>query len=222
MSEWRVFVQLLRSPRSDILVLVVTFLLTVLIDLTVALQAGMVLAAFLFMGRMANLAKAGYVTPNLGADNGEDDPDAAAARNHPAGVEIFEVQGAFFFGAASKFKDALSEVDRRPKVLILSLREVPAIDATALRAPKPSATEPRWCCPVPKANRGSCSNGPACSIASGVRTSARKSRRRSNVLASCCRQRPQRHRPVLRRCPAISSNRATAVNPEPVFRTLRG
>ncbi len=134
MSEWRVFVQLLRSPRSDILVLVVTFLLTVLIDLTVALQAGMVLAAFLFMGRMANLAKAGYVTPNLGADNGEDDPNAAAAKNHPAGVEIFEVQGAFFFGAASKFKDALSEVDRRPKVLILSLREVPAIDATALRA----------------------------------------------------------------------------------------
>jgi SulP family sulfate permease len=134
MSEWRVFVQLMRSPRSDILVMVVTFLLTVLIDLTVALQAGMVLAAFLFMNRMANLAKAGYVTPNLSHVHGSDDPEAAAARAHPAGVEIFEVQGAFFFGAASKFKDALSEVQRRPKVLILSLREVPAIDATALRA----------------------------------------------------------------------------------------
>jgi SulP family sulfate permease len=112
----------------------ITFLLTVLIDLTVALQAGMVLVAFLFMNRMASLAKAGYVTPNPDRDDGNDDPDAAAARAHPAGVEIFEVQGAFFFGAASKFKDALSEVHRRPKVLILSLREVPAIDATALRA----------------------------------------------------------------------------------------
>jgi SulP family sulfate permease len=94
----------------------------------------MVLAAFLFMNRMASLAKAGYVTPNPKGDDGNDDPEAAAARAHPAGVEIFEVQGAFFFGAASKFKDALSEVHRRPKVLILSLRDVPAIDATALRA----------------------------------------------------------------------------------------
>jgi len=133
MSEWRTFVRLFRSPRSDVTVMLVTFLLTVLIDLTVALEAGMVLAAFLFMRRMADLSQAGYVTRMLSEDVDPNDPNAIATRAVPAGVEVFEVYGSFFFGAASKFKDALRDVATRPRVLILRLREVLAIDATALQ-----------------------------------------------------------------------------------------
>jgi len=133
MSEWRMFVRLLRSTRSDVLVLVVTFLLTVLIDLTVALEAGMVLAAFLFMGRMANLTQAGYVS-RLDGDVEDAPSDIDASGAIPAGVEVFEIFGPFFFGAASKFKDALLRIEAPPKILVLRLREVPSIDATALRA----------------------------------------------------------------------------------------
>ncbi|TFH20311.1 MAG: sulfate permease [Myxococcales bacterium] len=135
MSEWRVFVHLLRSPRSDILVMTVTFALTVLVDLTVALQAGMVLAALLFMRRMAELSQARYVTRrDSSAVPGEEDPNAIELKDVPDGVEVFEVQGAFFFGATSKFKDAIGLIDRPPRVLVLRLRDVPTIDATALRA----------------------------------------------------------------------------------------
>jgi SulP family sulfate permease len=132
MSELRTFARLFRSPRSDVTVMLVTFLLTVLIDLTVALEAGMVLAAFLFMRRMANLSQAGYVTRMLSEEMDPNDPNAISTRLVPPGVEVFEVYGSFFFGAASKFKDALQDVATRPRVLILRLREVLAIDATAL------------------------------------------------------------------------------------------
>lgn len=131
MSEWRVFVRLFRSPRSDVLVLLTTFLLTVLVDLTIALEAGMVLAAFLFMKRMSDLSQAGYVKKMIGDEEAE---DAAGEIELPHGVEVFEVYGTLFFGAASKFKDAMHRVEKPPAVLILRLREVLAMDATGLRA----------------------------------------------------------------------------------------
>lgn len=135
MSEWRLFVRLFRSPRSDVLVLLATFGLTVLVDLTVALQVGIVLASFLFMRRMALITDAGYVRGMLG--EGEEDARESAkldALEIPPGVEQFKVYGTLFFGAASKFKDALRRVEAPPKVLILRLRDVLAIDATGLRA----------------------------------------------------------------------------------------
>lgn len=135
MSEWRLFVRLFRSPRSDVLVLLTTFGLTVLVDLTVALQVGIVLASFLFMRRMALITDAGYVRGMLG--EGEEDARESAkldALEIPPGVEQFKVYGTLFFGAASKFKDALRRVEAPPKVLILRLRDVLAIDATGLRA----------------------------------------------------------------------------------------
>jgi SulP family sulfate permease len=135
MGDWEVVWRELRGPRSDAVVMAVTFLLTVLIDLTVAVQAGMILAAFLFMRRMAETTK---VTALTGGDDAPDDdptdPNALARREIPAGVEVFEVHGPFFFGAASKFRDTLSEVSRTPKVLIVRLRSVPSIDATGLHA----------------------------------------------------------------------------------------
>jgi sulfate permease, SulP family len=134
MSEWRMFVRLFRSPRSDVLVLLTTFSLTVFVDLVVALQAGIVLASFLFMARVANLSQAGFVTGMLREGEDPADPGAIAKRHVPDGVEVFEVYGSFFFGAASKFRDAIREIERKPRVLVVRLREVLAIDATGLRA----------------------------------------------------------------------------------------
>jgi SulP family sulfate permease len=134
MSEWRVFAHLFRSPRSDVVVLLVTFGLTVLVDLTVAIQTGMVLAAFLFMRRMALISDAGPMRRALREEEDADDPDAMARLDVPHGVEVFEVYGALFFGAASKFKDAVRRVERPPRVLILRMRNVLAVDASGLRA----------------------------------------------------------------------------------------
>ena len=135
MSEWRVFRSELRAPKSDVAVLLVTFLLTVLVDLTVAIQVGMVLAAFLFMRRMAEVTNVRFATREF--EEGEEDPadpNAVRRRRVPAGVEVYEIDGPFFFGAAEKFRDTLMEVARKPKVLIIRMRNVPAIDSTGLRA----------------------------------------------------------------------------------------
>lgn len=132
MSEWRTFRAELRAPRSDVIVLLVTFLLTVLVDLTVAVQAGLVLSAFLFMKRMSEVTNVSAVT-RAWADDEEDDPDALARRAVPPGVQVYEVNGPFFFGAAETFKDAMAETrQKRPQVLIIGMRNVPATDSTGL------------------------------------------------------------------------------------------
>ncbi|MDB4907427.1 MAG: sulfate transporter [Gemmatimonadetes bacterium] len=138
MCEWRTFRAELRSPRSDVVVLLATFFLTVLVDLTVAIEVGMVLAAFLFMRRMADVAEVGPVTHALRAGSGDDDEagdDGAPRRRRiPAWIEVYEVSGPFFFGAAQAFRDTMRQVAGRPRVLILRLRAVPLIDATGIRA----------------------------------------------------------------------------------------
>jgi sulfate permease, SulP family len=134
MSEWRTFRGELRSPGSDVLVLVATFLLTVLVDLTVALQVGMVLAAFLFMRRMAEVTNVSIVTREIQDRADEADPNASARRDVPDGVLVYEVNGPFFFGAADRFRDTLGQVGRQPKVMIVRMRNVPAMDSTGLRA----------------------------------------------------------------------------------------
>jgi SulP family sulfate permease len=136
MSEAHLFVKLLRGPKGDILVLLSTFGLTVLIDLTVAIQVGMVLAAFLFMQRMAEATQVGFITRELqGAEEESvDDPNSLRRRNIPQGVEIFEINGPFFFGAADKFKNALSEIGAPPPVLVLRMRHALTLDSTALQA----------------------------------------------------------------------------------------
>src|SRR5205085_3615005 len=106
MSEWRVFRAELSSPRSDVIVLVSTFVLTVLVDLTVAIEVGMVLAAFLFMRRMASLANVSHVTSDVLDDDGGD--DLVSTPPVPPGVEVYEIIGPFFFGAAETFKDTLA------------------------------------------------------------------------------------------------------------------
>jgi SulP family sulfate permease len=118
------------------MVLVSTFLLTVLVGLPVAIQGGVVMAALLFMRRMAEVTQVGYVTHMLNEDDEEnlDDPLSLSRRKVPAGVEVIEVSGPFFFGAADKFKNAISEVEGKPRILILRMRHVLSLDETALQA----------------------------------------------------------------------------------------
>ena len=135
MAEWRVFKSELSAPKSDAIVMVVTFLLTVLVDLTVGIGVGMVLASFLFMKRMAEVTNVTMVSQEFRDSQPSSDRSGAIyTRQIPRGVEVYEINGPFFFGAAEKFKDTLSEVSRKPKVLIIRMRNVPAIDSTAMHA----------------------------------------------------------------------------------------
>jgi SulP family sulfate permease len=136
MSEWRTFRSELRAPRSDLVVLLTTFLLTVLVDLTVAVEVGLVLAAFLFMRRMAEVTNVSAITREFdeSGDDDERDPNSLRRRSVPAGVEVYEINGPFFFGAAEKFKETMTQLRGRPAVLILRLRNVPAMDSTGLHA----------------------------------------------------------------------------------------
>jgi SulP family sulfate permease len=135
MAEWRVFRSELSAPRSDALVMLVTFLLTVLVDLTTGIGVGMVLASFLFMKRMAEVTNVTVVSEEFqDAPPGVDQSGAIFRRRVPTGVEVYEINGPFFFGAAEKFKDTLAEISKKPKVLIIRMRNVPAIDSTAMHA----------------------------------------------------------------------------------------
>jgi SulP family sulfate permease len=132
MSEIKVFRQLMKSPRSDVIVLLTTFGLTVVFDLTVAIEIGMLLSVILFMQRMAELSNVGMMTGELKDRDEEDDPNAIVTRRVPEGVEVFEISGPFFFGAATKFKDAMHIVEKAPKIRIIRMRKVLSIDATGL------------------------------------------------------------------------------------------
>ncbi len=136
MSEWRTFVSEFRAPKSDVAVLLTTFLLTVLVDLTVAIEVGMVLAAFLFMRRMAEVTNIRVLTHEFAdpVDDFEGDPNAVRRRVIPEGVQVYEITGPFFFGAAEAFKDRVGRIAGKPKVLIVRMRHVPAIDSTGLHA----------------------------------------------------------------------------------------
>lgn len=130
MSEWRAFAAQFRAPAADLVVMLVTFALTVVVDLTVAIQVGMVLAAFLFMKRMAEVTDVRAVTREFGdPDDGE-----GVRRRVPEGVEVYEINGPFFFGAAQTFREQVEPVLGTPRVLILRLRDVPVIDATGIHA----------------------------------------------------------------------------------------
>lgn len=135
MSEWRTFKSLFSAPRGDVAVLLTTFLLTVFIDLTFAIEAGMVLAAFLFMRKIANL------TEVRAMNRGWDDPESEEARTAadsprqplPEGVEIYSIRGSFSFGAANKLLELDQITSKFPKVLVLEMASVLYLDATGIR-----------------------------------------------------------------------------------------
>ena len=132
MSEWRVFRQLLKAPRGDVLVLLSTFVLTVVVDLNVAIQVGMVLSSVLLMLRMAEVTQVRAVRDALDYETAPGDP--ATPVELPPEVAVFEINGTFCFGAARSFTETLQADRRRPRVVILRMRHVLAIDATGLHA----------------------------------------------------------------------------------------
>ncbi len=137
MSEWHSFQLVLRCPRSDVLVLLTTFALTVLVDLTAAIQVGMVLSVFLFIRRVSAVTNINVLTGELGkvdeeGDGRGDTLDAPKRKDLPKGVEVYEINGLFFFGAAYKFREAMRVVNKAPKVRILQMRHVLAMDATGI------------------------------------------------------------------------------------------
>ena len=135
MSEWRTFRSELRAPKSDVVVLLTTFLLTVVIDLTVAIEVGMVLSAFLFMRRMAEVTNVTMITRELADGTSVDDEDVAAiARQLPKGVVLYEINGPLFFGAAERFRNVMGEISAKPRALVVRMRHVPAMDSTGIHA----------------------------------------------------------------------------------------
>ena len=134
MSEYHTFIRMFKGPKSDWAVMLTTFLLTVFIDLVVAVEVGVVLAALLFIRRMSDISNVSAITGELGGDKNEvDDPDSIGSRNVPENVVVFEVQGPFFFGAVDGFRDIAMKISGdSAKTVILRMRMVPAIDATGL------------------------------------------------------------------------------------------
>ncbi len=136
MSEWHAFKSLLKSPKSDVAVLLTTFFLTVIFDLTIAIEIGMVLSVLLFMKRMSEVSNVSVITRELKDEEDQPDPNAIDKKQIPEGVEVFEINGPFFFGAAKKFKDEMAVIEKPPKVRIIRMRNVPAVDATGLQTLK--------------------------------------------------------------------------------------
>jgi SulP family sulfate permease len=132
MSEGQSIMMVLKSPKSDVLVLLTTFTLTVVLDLTVAIQAGVLLAVFSFMRRMALVTNVSVITKELEDEEETDDPNAIAKRQVPEGVEVYEINGPFFFGASYKFMEAMKVTAKTPKVRIVRMRNVLTVDATGI------------------------------------------------------------------------------------------
>ena len=133
MSEWKSFRSVMKGPRSDMAVLLTTFFLTVLVDLTVAIEIGMVLAAFLFMRTMIKFSDVSILTNNPDDAAEETDKNRIDQFIIPNHTQVFEIAGPLFFGAAYKFKDAMKFIEKPPKVLIIRMRQVPIIDATGIK-----------------------------------------------------------------------------------------
>ena len=140
MSEAHHFIRLLKAPIEDRLVLLSSFLLTVFVDITIAIVFGMILASFFFMKKMSVISKTVCLTKLFQEKKGEffeeRDPDSIHNKEIPSGVEVYEIQGPFFFGAADMLRDLSSNWDKPPKVFILRMRFVPMIDASGAHALK--------------------------------------------------------------------------------------
>jgi SulP family sulfate permease len=130
MSEWQNFRSLLKGPRNDVAVLLTTFLLTVLVDLTVAIEVGMLLAILLFLQKMVQASAVKDLDTEEWEQEYKEYSELAATHR----IQVFEISGPLFFGAVYKFKEAMRHIDHPPQILILRMRNVPVIDATGIKA----------------------------------------------------------------------------------------
>lgn len=132
MSGWRTFRELMKNPKSDITVLFITFLLTVVFDLTVAIEVGLVIACLLFMKRMAETTQISVIADEIDPN---EESDVQLHEEHliiPEGVEVYEINGPYFFGIANKFEELMASMDNHPKVRVIRMRRVPFIDSTGI------------------------------------------------------------------------------------------
>lgn len=134
MSGWRSFASIMKNPKSDVIVLVVTFLLTVIFDLTIAIEVGLICACLLFMRRMAETTDVKVISDEI--DPEEQSDFQMGNLEHltiPEGVEVYEINGPYFFGAGNKFEDLMATMGhKRPKVRIIRMRKVPFVDSTGI------------------------------------------------------------------------------------------
>ena len=132
MSGWRTFKALLRNPKSDVSVLLVTFFLTVIFDLTVAIEIGLLIACVLFMRRVMETTEISVIKDEIDPNS---ETDATTHEEHliiPEGVEVYEINGPYFFGIATKFEEMMAQMGDRPRVRIIRMRKVPFIDSTGI------------------------------------------------------------------------------------------
>lgn len=132
MCGWRSFRDILKNPKSDVTVLFITFFLTVIFDLTVAIEVGLVIACLLCMRRMAETTQVKVLTDEIDPNN---ESDIDVHEEHliiPIGVEVYEINGPYFFGIANKFEDVVERMGKKPKVRIIRMRKVPFIDSTGI------------------------------------------------------------------------------------------
>lgn len=132
MSGWRTFMQLFKNPKSDVIVLMMTFLLTVIFDLTIAIEVGLLVACLLFMKRMAESTQIKVIADEIDPNDETDAEVHEEALTIPKGVEVYEINGPYFFGIANRFEELMAELDNHPKVRIIRMRRVPFIDSTGI------------------------------------------------------------------------------------------
>lgn len=132
MSEWRTFCSLMKNPKSDVSVLLVTFFLTVIFDLTIAIEIGLLIAMVLFMRRVAETTKVSVSTHRIDLSEGTEMTHEKEVLSLPKGVEVYEIDGPFFFGVANKFDGVMKVMGDKPKVRIIRMRKVPFMDSTGL------------------------------------------------------------------------------------------
>ena len=133
MCGWRSFLALMRNPKSDVTVLLITFFLTIIFDLTVAIEVGLIIACLLFMRRMAETTDVKAVMDEI--DPNEEFELSTGKLEHltiPQGVEVYEINGPYFFGAGNKFEEIMAAFGDRPKVRIIRMRKVPFVDSTGI------------------------------------------------------------------------------------------
>ena len=131
MSGWRSFLTLMKNPKSDVTVLLITFFLTIIFDLTVAIEVGLIIACLLFMKRMSETTDVKVVMDEIS----EESDISSGNLEHltiPKGVEVYEINGPYFFGAGNRFEEIMASFGDRPKVRIIRMRKVPFVDSTGI------------------------------------------------------------------------------------------
>lgn len=133
MCGWLSFLELMKNPKSDVTVLLITFFLTIIFDLTIAIEVGLIIACLLFMKRMSETTDVKAITEEI--DLNQDAEFSTGNLDHliiPQGVEVYEINGPYFFGAGNKFEEIMASFGDRPKVRIIRMRKVPFVDSTGI------------------------------------------------------------------------------------------